>query len=89
MPTAYALGQIKRVFVIGNGWVRLGDTIDERVVSDMVDRNGRLYLMADLPTPHVVGSFPSASIGPIWRDIPDAPTDETVTGETGNDTVTG
>lgn len=88
MPTGYALGPIKRAFVIGSGWVRLGDKVDERTVQDMVLRDGRFYLLAELPTPHVIGSFPAASMGPIYRDVPEVPSDETVTGDVGNDTIT-
>ena len=89
MPTAYKLGTIKSAYFIGAGAVTAGETImDGRTVDEIILKNGRAYFAtSDGSEPHIIGSLPAGpnQMGRVLRNEPS----DTVTGETGNDTVTG
>lgn len=91
MPNAYTRGLISKAAILGRGTVEIGDVIEGRTVFEMEFRQGRFFVFANAPTPHVIASWPDRMIGMVVRDVPipeaDAPSDPIIAAE--GEAITG
>lgn len=90
VTTSYARGKIKSATVMGRGTIIPNQTeIDNRLVTELIMRDGRLYFATNETSPgHVIGSVPVGMVGLVLRDPPEIDVvDEPIT--TNNEEVPG
>ena len=87
MPQEYIKGPVEAILIPFLGWIRTGSEHRGRVVNEFIaTSDGYEVATLDGPVPHIVAQFDHKAIhGHIYKE----PEADTVTGETGNDTVTG
>ena len=86
----YHFGSVKSVFVAGAGWFEPGMSIDGREILEIFRYQGRIYLATEQGAQsHVVRSHHLSVCLHVNYNEPEPDATDTVTGETGNDTIAG